>query len=139
MRVVWSELCFWTSQDLLIPLIEMSCSQKCPNVISVATLNEMQSYLNNRKQRTQVGDKCSAYTSCTAGVPEGSILGSVLFRVYITDLAQACADVNIEMYADDTVIFTHAKTKAQPAAKLIAALCKVSNWFTNSCSTLYIN
>lgn len=123
----------------MIPLIKMSCSQKCPNVIPVDALNEMESYLNNRKQCKQVGDKCSAYTGCTAGVPEGSILGSVLFSIYINDLPQACADVNIEMYADDTVIFTHAKTKEQAAAKIIAATCKVSNWFTNSCSTLNIN
>lgn len=99
----------------------------------------MESYLNNRKQCTEVGDKCSAYSSCTAGVPQGSILGSVQFSKYINDLPQACTDVNIQMYADDTVIFTHAKTKEQAAANLIAATCKVSNWFTSSCSTLNIN
>jgi len=67
-------------------------------------------------------DKCSSFANCISGVPQGSILGPLLFSIYtyiyINDLPQACPDVNIQMYADDVVIFTHARSKEYVAAKL---------------------
>lgn len=88
--------------------------------LSVNTMIWMESYLNNRKQCTRVGDKCSSFANCISGVPQGSILGPLLFCIYINDLPQTCPDVNIQMYADDTVIFTHARSKEHAAAKLTA-------------------
>lgn len=99
----------------------------------------MESYLNNRKQCTKVGDKCSSFANCISGVPQGSILGPLLFCIYINDLPQTCPDVNVQMYADDSVIFTHARSKEHAAAKLTASMSKMSDWLANSCLTLNLS
>ena len=106
--------------------------------LSANALTWMESYLNQRKQCTRVCDKRSSFTNCTVGVPQGSILGPILFSIYINDLPQVCPDVCTQMYAD-TVIFTHARNKDDVAANLTTAMSKVSDWLANSCLTLNVS
>lgn len=54
--------------------------------LSDDTLNWFQSYLTNRKQRTSVGDALSVAAPITVEVPHGSILGPLLFLIYVKDL-----------------------------------------------------
>lgn len=50
-----------------------------------------------------------------------------------------CPEVQVQMYADDTVVYTHAKTKEHAAKKLTAALKEVSDWLYRSCLTLNVS
>ena len=97
------------------------------------------SYLSNRKQSVRIGSTQSPYLTCNIGVPQGSILGPIFFGLYINDLPLVCPSVNIQMYADDTVLYVHGKNKQQTVTKLTAALVHVSDWLTNSCLHLNTN
>lgn len=72
------------------------------------------------------------------GVPQGSVLGPLLFSLYINDLPQYCHDVEVQLYADDTVLYTYAKSAQQAATKLSNALVGVAEWLDQSCLTLNI-
>ena len=65
----------------------------------------------------RVNNTLSPFKACTLGVPQGSILGPLLFSIYINDLPSMCDDVGIIMYADDTVIYTHGKSATEVAKK----------------------
>ena len=68
-------------------------------------------YLFNRKQIIQVGEKYSSEYPVTSGVPQGSLLGPLLFLVYFNDLPDCLTHSNVIMYADDTVIYYAHKDK----------------------------
>lgn len=71
-----------------------------------STLQLLKSYLQNRKQYIEIEDIKSDILSVTIGVPQGSILGPLLFVIYINDFSQASHKFDFIMYADDTTLFS---------------------------------
>lgn len=69
-------------------------------------LNLFSSYLSNRKQFTQIKGQVSALKDVIYGVPQGSILGPLLFLIYINDIYMACKSGmgHLKLFADDTAI-----------------------------------
>lgn len=65
----------------------------------------VRSYLSNRTQMVKVPAGVSGLRSITQGVPQGSILGPVLFSIYISDFPKVLEHCSIHMYADDTQIY----------------------------------
>ncbi|XP_039433519.1 uncharacterized protein LOC120415942 [Culex pipiens pallens] len=63
------------------------------------------SYLDNRKQVTKYNSAVSPETSVNLGVPQGSVLGPLLFILYINDIKQALRRTQVNLFADDTVLF----------------------------------
>ena len=69
------------------------------------------SYLYGRKQFVQIDDRKSGLLPVSFGVPQGSILGPVLFNLYMADLQNGKFDCNYLQYADDTSLYQHSKVK----------------------------
>ena len=67
----------------------------------------LKSYLKNRKQYVEFEDTKSEILPITVGVPQDSILGPLLFIIYINDFSQASSIFKLIMYADDTTLFSN--------------------------------
>jgi len=65
----------------------------------------MTDYLADRTQSVFVGGVLSCLQQVVSGVLQGSILGPLLFSLYVTDLQNRMRAANVLMYADDTVIY----------------------------------
>ena len=107
--------------------------------LSEDTVNWFQSYLANRKQRTSVGDTLSVAVPITVGVPQGSILGPLLFLIYVNDLPSCQLASEIILYADDTVIYYSSTDLFDLESKLNSDLATISNWFSSNLLTLNIS
>ena len=65
----------------------------------------LNSYLTNRQQCVSVSKQRSSFESIFCGVPQGSVLGPLLFLIYVNDLPAFCTNCNVTMFADDTNIY----------------------------------
>ena len=63
------------------------------------------SYLTGRRERILTHSACSEWRHVTTGVPQGSILGSLLFLIFVNDLPAVVQHCSISLYADDTSIY----------------------------------
>ena len=72
--------------------------------ISGSLLDWLSNYLENRQQRVCLQNCTSTWRSINAGVPQGSILGPLLFLIFINDIVNNIIGI-IQLYADDTILF----------------------------------
>ena len=70
-----------------------------------SSLNLIHSYLTQRWHRTKINTSFSTWKHLLTGVPQGSILGPLLFNIYINDLFYILSDTESCNYADDTCLY----------------------------------
>ena len=88
--------------------------------------NLLKSYLSDRKQFVQIGDKKSAVQDVKYGVPQGSVLGPIVFLLYIDDIERVCQSSEIILLADDTTIYFSTKLTNDDLLNDLGRLC---DWF----------
>ena len=91
-------------------------------------LSWFKSYLTNRRQFVTYNNIKSAEKIISCGVPQGSILGPLLFLIYINDLANVCVHTLPILFADDTNLFISGKNLNDMAVLINYELEEISTW-----------
>ena len=89
--------------------------------------NIFEDFLRNRKQRVALNGQTSNWKNIHAGVPQGSILGPLLFLIYINDLAENLSS-NPKLFADDTSLFSVLRDLNTSANEINDDLKKIEAW-----------
>ena len=92
------------------------------------SLNWFKDHITTRMQRVKYDNKLSGSTEINYGVPQGSILGPLCFILYINDLPECLTKCDINLYADDTIIYYADKTAKEVEITLQTNIDKVSDW-----------
>ena len=90
-------------------------------------LNILDRFLSERQQRTVINGKCSSWEGISGGVPQGSILGPLLFLVYINDLPDGLQS-NIQIFTDDTSLFSVVHNPNLSSDVLSSDLSLIKSW-----------
>ena len=87
-------------------------------------------YLSNRKQFTALSNNNSALENVKIGLPQGSVLGPLLFLIYINDIQYAVPDAKIKLFADDTNLFIHSCDITRLFLLANTCMSQLLEWFT---------
>ena len=97
----------------------------------------MQSYLEGREQMVEVNGTLSPPLPVSCGVPQGSILGPLLFLIYVNDMSSAC-DCNLFLFADDSALLASHKNKQEVERVLSSELGRISTWLADNKLSLHL-
>ena len=86
------------------------------------------SYLQNRKQIVKFDNEVSPQLNLNIGVPQGTVLGPILYLIYMNDLPDILPDNSFIMYADDITLYSCAKNLTDASYQLQALIDKTAIW-----------
>jgi hypothetical protein len=87
-------------------------------------------YLKDRQQRVIINGVASPWGNIEAGVPQGSVLGPLLFLIFINDLTHVIKNCKIRLFADDTCLFIEVDNHIDAGQKNNEDLVKIQDWST---------
>ena len=89
--------------------------------INGKVLRWIEAFLSGRQQRVNVRGAFSEWSAVTSGVPQGSVLGPILFIIYVNDLPD-CIQSYLNIFADDTKLVPFVHLKILPFYKMCFAM-----------------
>ena len=95
------------------------------------------SYLSDITQQVTIGNKSSEQKPIPRGVPQGSVLGPLLFLIFINDLPMSTCESNIDLFADDSTLHNSGPSVQCVESNLRSDLKEVQDWCENN--DMYIN
>ena len=101
------------------------------------SLEMMKSYLSNRKQRVKINNSFSSWADLLTGVPQGSVLGPLLFNIYLNDLFWTREYTDVCNLADDTTYFSSDMNLNELIRKLEHDTALALEWF--DCNYMKLN
>ena len=90
------------------------------------------SYLHNRTQRVKVGTALSGARLVTCGVPQGSVLGPLLFLLYVNDMTNVFDGAHFTLFADDTTVACSDASYSTLIENANLGLSKLYDWTVNN-------
>ena len=99
---------------------------------SLSALKLIQSYLSERKQRTQINQAYSSWEEIFFGVPRGSILSPILFNIFVNDLFLVVQNIDFASYADDNRIYEAGDNIDEVIFRLQESSKKLFKWFADN-------
>ena len=107
------------------------------SAIGISSTKWFESYLSDRRQCVDVGGTRSEFLPVTCGVPQGSILGPLLFLIFINDM-NISLTCRLSLYADDsTLLFSH-HDPAVIASHLSGELSRCKQWLVDNRLSLHV-
>ena len=99
---------------------------------SISALRLIYSYLANRKQRTKISMSYSSWEEVLFGVPQGSILGPLLFNIFLCDMFFELSQTDFASYADDNTPYAEADNIDEVITILENDTVQLFKWFSDN-------
>ena len=97
--------------------------------ISMQALKLLYSYLTNRKQRVKINNSFSDWFQIIVRVWQGSVLGSLLFNIFINDLLLCIEDDNLCNFADDNTLYKCCESRSEAKTSIEMQCSFIISWF----------
>ena len=88
--------------------------------------------MSNKKRGVKLNETFNSWRDLEYGVPQGSILGPLLFNIHLCDLFYFLDDLDIASYADNTTLYTVKENKESVINGLETSSQKLFKWFKNN-------
>ncbi len=97
--------------------------------LGIDSLKLIYSYITDRKQRVKIGSSLSDWKTLPKGVPQGSVLGPLLFNIFINDFFYVIAHSQVCNFADDNTVFACGETLEEVAISIENDMREAINWY----------